>query len=373
MRLVRRMTFAAPFARAAIAAAGHSRPDLIVDMTHCGRHVTGLERIAEELFSREALAPLAVSTRRSGGRLGMVLGQTLGLPLAALRNPDALILCPGFPPMPTLTRFGARVIPYIHDDFLVSRRAELNPRARLYMAPAFRHALARLPRFLVNSRVTAARLAPLVRPDAEIRLYRPPVRDVFGLASGAAAGRREPGPLRLLALGTVEPRKNLMAAAAVVAALRERGASDARLDIVGRPGWGPDAAALAALPHVRLHGYLPAEALRRLIGQADVLLAASRDEGLGLPLLEVQHGGLDIVANDIPAFREVLGDSGLLLDIADARGAAAAILARLAAPGWREGAAAAARANLARWNEAAETDRREVIAMLTRLLAGLRG
>lgn len=339
---------------------------ILVDETHCGRHVTGLERITLELFSAEALAPLPVTPVRAPGRKAMMAEQVVGLPWRMLLRRRALVLCPGFPPsIPLMLLGGDRVIPYIHDLFLLTRPDDLNRRAKLYMVAPFRHAVRRAPLFLVNSGTTAAQLRRFCRPDARIQPYRPAVRNVFGVLPGDRAERADvAGALRLVALGTVEPRKNLMAAAAIVGALRRTSHPGATLDIVGRPGWGVDEAALAAQPGVTLHGYQPTETVRALIGAADALLSTAHDEGLGLPLLEAQYAGLPVIAPDRPVFREVLGDSGLIVDPADAGAAAAAIGTAFRRPGWRGHFAAAATANLGRWNAEAARDRSAVIALL---------
>ena len=98
-----------------------------------GRHVTGLERITLELFSPDALAPLDVVPVTARGTRQMVMTQTIGLPMRLARS-SAVLLCPGFPPSPLLRPFAARVLPYIHDIFLLSRRSDLSRRAKLYMA-----------------------------------------------------------------------------------------------------------------------------------------------------------------------------------------------------------------------------------------------
>ncbi len=355
---------------------GHDRPlsggqgRLIVDLTHCGRHVTGLERIALDLFSAEALAPFAVEAVRAGGRFGMMLAQNAGLPLRALCRPHDLVLCPGFPPAPLLTLLGDRVLPYVHDLFLLTRPHDLNVRAKLYMAAPFRLAVRRLPAFLVNSETTREALRGHCRPDARIVLYRPRVDNVFGLESAGRMERQAPGKrLRLVAIGTVEPRKNLLAAAAIVTALRAQGVTGASLDVLGRIGWGDDAAALAAVPGVTLHGYQPAPTVRRIASEADMFISTAHDEGLGLPLLEAQHGGLPVLAPDKPVFREVLGGSGLLIDPAQPAATAVRILESVAAPGWLAGQAAAAQANLRRWNRLASGDRANVMALISDRLA----
>ena len=204
------------------------------------------------------------------------------------------------------------------------------------MAAPFKLALRHYPRFLANSSDTRRKLAAHCRSDAEVTLYRPPVRNVFGLQSKARAARdAEPQPLRLVALGTVEPRKNFCAAATIVSALRARGFPDATLDIVGRQGWGDDWRTLETIPGVTLHGYQPAEHVKQLLDDADLFICTSHDEGLGLPLLEAQYAGLPIIAPDASIFREVLGDSGIFIDPTEPVAAAARIAATLSDAGWR--------------------------------------
>lgn len=343
---------------------------IYVDHTHLGRHVTGLERITLELFSQAALAPLDVIPVTSHGTRQMVTTQTLGLPLK-LATSSSILLCPGFPPSPLLQPFRARVLPYIHDDFLLTREADLNVRARLYMATPFKIALRHYPRFLTNSRDTQRKLTKHVRPDAEITLYRPPVRNVFNLQSAARA-TRDPAtaPLRVVALGTIEPRKNFIAAANIVRELGRHGFPGATLDLVGRKGWGDDWQTLEKMSCVTLHGYQSAESVTRILDEADIFICTSHDEGLGLPLLEAQYAGLPIVAPDAPIFHEVLGASGIFIDTADHTAAAARIAAAIGGPTWRAQYVAAASQNLARWNALADSDHGHVIDLIAGLAGG---
>ena len=234
------------------------------------------------------------------------------------------------------------------------------------MAAPFKLAVRHYPHFLVNSTDTKKQLIAHCRPDAAITLYRPPVRNVFDLK---AAGRteRQPGRLRLVALGTVEPRKNFVAAAEITGALRALGFADATLDIVGRRGWGSDWQTLETMPGVTLHGYQSADRVRELLHDADVFICTSHDEGLGLPLLEAQYAGLPVVAPDAAIFREVLDVSGTFIDTAKPKAAAAAIAALLSESGWRARHADLATRNLARWNALASADRNTVIALIATL------
>lgn len=340
---------------------------IYVDHTHVGRHVTGLERITLELFSPEALAPLDVIPVLAQGTGRMVAAQTFGLPVRLL-NSSSILLCPGFPPSPLLWPFATRIIPYIHDIFLLSRRDDLSRRARLYMAEPFRLAVRTYPRFLVNSADTKRKLATCCRSDAEITLYRPPVRNVFNILPDGRSERKEnPSALRLVTLGTVEPRKNFIAAAKILAALREHGFPDATLEIVGRRGWGDDWDKLEKCPGVILHGYQPGDRVNQILQNADVFICTSHEEGLGLPLLEAQYAGLPIVAPDAAVFREVLDQSGIFIDPTDPASAAERIISAVSAPRWRALHAARGAQNLVRWNALASADREAVINFIAQL------
>ena len=260
------------------------------------------------------------------------------------------------------------MIPYIHDVFLLTRRGDLNARAKLYMAWPFALALRRLPRFMVNSLETATKLGRYCRDDAEIMIYRPWVPNTFALrATGRAARSRRPSSLRLVALGTVEPRKNLIAAARIVVALRQRGFPEATLEVIGRRGWGEDWAALERMPGVLLRGYLTEQQASPALESADALISTSHEEGLGLPLLEAQYAGLPVIAPDRPVFREVLDGSGFYIDPAKPRAAADSIAGMVATEGWRAAFVERDAKNIGRWNDLAAADRRRVIERLAAL------
>ncbi len=347
---------------------------ILIDTTHMsGRALTGLERITLELFSAKALSPLPVEHVKAPfpSLAGLVAGQYVSLPLRLYKDPRAILLCPGFPPSLPLLYFGKRVIPYIHDLFLLTRPQDLSRKARLYMAPAFRRAIERLPRFLVNSCTTAAELARHARPDAKIHLYRPQVRNVFSLSPEGRIARPAPDTrLRLVAMGTLEPRKNHIAAARILSELRRNFFPEATLDIIGRDGWGDVADTLRGRSGIRLHGHLPDKEVRRILKAADVFISTSHDEGLGLPLLEVQYAGLPVIASDIPIFREVLENSGTFVDPSDPYLAALRIFTMVRKENWRTRHVEAAQANIHRWNRLAEEDRRQVTTLLTRLAGG---
>ena len=137
----------------------------------------------------------------------------------------------------------------------------------------------------------------------------------------------------LLAVGTLEPRKNLRALVAAYAGLVAGRADVPPLVIVGGVGWG-DVLDLSAIPHDRvlLTGHLPLPDLRSLVAGATVLAFPSIDEGFGLPPLEALACGVPVVANDLPVTREVLGDQADFCDAADPRALADALLVAVTDP-----------------------------------------
>jgi glycosyltransferase involved in cell wall biosynthesis len=106
------------------------------------------------------------------------------------------------------------------------------------------------------------------------------------------------------------------------------------LVLVGPPGWG-EALDLAGLPAeaVRTRGYLPEDRLARVVAGAAALVFPSWYEGFGLPALEALACGAPVVASDLPALREVLGDQAELVPPGDAAALADALARVLQDPG----------------------------------------
>ena len=285
----------------------------------------------------------------------MILEQQFGLPWRGLRDREAQFILSGFPPGPLCAAIGGRCVLYVYDTFLLDRPADLNWKSRVYMVPSFRLAMRWCRRFVVISRTTGEALRRVCAADAMVALLRPVVRDVFGLGGMPGPAAHRPGePLRLLAIGTIEPRKDYAAAVALTAALI-RGGIPAELHIVGRVGWGRHAFLDDPPPFLTCHGYVDDAGLRDLAGRSHLLLSTSKAEGLGLPLIEIQHGGLPVVAPEGAVFREVLGDSALLIRPDEPVRAAADVVAWMRSGG-HAAAEGLARKNVARWNGLAERD-----------------
>jgi len=340
-----------------------------IDYTHVGRRASGIERITTAQFNGAALAPLEVRPfNASGNRLSIMAAQMIGLPACALGNRSDIFVFPGFPPSPYFAFTPDRSVLYVHDLFLLTRRPDLNRAAKYYMAPLFAMAVSRFRYFLTNSQDTARQLQSRCHPGATIIPYRPRIDNVFGLAVGDRAARpTKPPALRVLSIGTIEPRKNFIAAADICAALAARIGRPVEYHVIGRIGWGGDAEVLRRRPNVFLHGFLDDAQARSVIESADILLCTSHAEGLGLPLIEAQYCGIPVVAPQGEVFSEVLGSSGTFIDTASPERAAERIAEAIADESWRSRFVAASTANVTRWNAIADGDRAEVVAFLSRL------
>lgn len=343
--------------------------DIIADFTYVRRRDSGMERVARTLFSPTALHPLNLEQVWAGaGTLPILVAQLFRLPALARRNTEKTFLFTGYPPSLFFPLNKVACALYVHDIFLLTRPAPLNLAARLYLAPQFRRAIRKMRLFLCNSQNTADQLREVCAPDATVLVFRPAVENLFALTDAGRDDRpARPDVLKIVSLGTVEPRKNYSAAVAICRALSRLTGLPVHYDIIGRKGWAGQWEAISAAQDVTLHGYLDAGQIKKIVESADMVLSTSVAEGLGLPMLELQYAGMPVIAPDGPVFREVLGSSGLHIDTANPDSAASAIAGMLLDGEWRTLAATAARQNIARWNAMAHDDRAGVVTHLLSL------
>lgn len=117
-----------------------------------------------------------------------------------------------------------------------------------------------------------------------------------------------------LIVGTLEPRKAQAQALAAFEWLWSEG-QQISLVIVGKKGWQSDELAARLSGHAERDRHLfwlqdiEDVVLDSLYSQCTCLLAASLDEGYGLPLIEAARHRLPILARDIGVFRELAGES----------------------------------------------------------------
>jgi len=134
----------------------------------------------------------------------------------------------------------------------------------------------------------------------------------------------------VLALGTIEPRKNLKRLLQAFLELKKDKSFEHKLVIAGEKGWrykdffeelnNPDIA-----EEVMLTGHIDDNDLPAVYSGASVFVYPSLYEGFGLPPLEAMACGTPVVCSDTSSLPEVAGEAALLVNPLETRAIAEAI------------------------------------------------
>lgn len=164
------------------------------------------------------------------------------------------------------------------------------------------------------------------RRRAEAHLPDPPASIVSYLGTELAPAAPDelpadlpPGGPFFVCIGTIEPRKNH---AFLLDIWAEMGDDAPGLILAGNRGWKSEAV-FARLDSMRPDGPvrevagLSDGALAALVEQSAAVLFPTHAEGFGLPATEAAGRGIPILANDLPVFREILGDIPIYAGVSD--------------------------------------------------------
>lgn len=225
-----------------------------------------------------------------------------------------------------------------------------------------RKALAHARHTITTSRQTARIIASDYSvPEAKITVARPG-NDPKPLANGS-----HDGIFRLLSVGAIVPRKGYDVLIDALAALPDLPwyltiAGDATRSTETTETLKEHIAARKLADRVRIAGAVSDAELDRLYLEADLFVTSSRFEGYGMAATTAIACGLPVIATNVGAFSDMIGDAGILVapndvaTLADALRNAignpeirtrlrnAARVAARALPAWRETAQAIARA-----------------------------
>jgi glycosyltransferase involved in cell wall biosynthesis len=117
----------------------------------------------------------------------------------------------------------------------------------------------------------------------------------------------------VLAVGTIEPRKNVDALirgfAALPAGLRE----EFTLVLAGPSGWA-SAETRGLLGSVRYLGYVPEPDLAPLTAGAAAFAYPSLYEGFGFPVAQAMAAGVAVLTSNVSSLPEIAADAALLID-----------------------------------------------------------
>lgn len=120
----------------------------------------------------------------------------------------------------------------------------------------------------------------------------------------------------ILFVGSVEPRKNLLGLIEAFSSLPQKTQRDYPLAIVGASGWKNEQIqnAIEKNSNVRLVGYVGRDLLPAVYEGCSLFVFPSHYEGFGMPVLEAMAAGAPVIASNVSALPEVIGDAGILVD-----------------------------------------------------------
>jgi len=261
------------------------------------RYLNGLMR---ELCRRD---DVEVATRSFGGghRLSTIVRDGVWYPFLLGRQNDADVLhCPTYRG-PVRSRIPLVVT--VHDLAVLRHPDAFNRWSRLYGPRIVPRVLRAASRVIAVSEFTRRELIELLRVPADrIRVVPNAVGDVFTQDGPAEQGEY------VLAVGTLEPRKNLER---LVEAVRR---THTELRIVGARGWG---GVQVGGNGVRWLGEVGDAELARLYRGAACLAYPSLYEGFGIPVLEAMACGVPVVTTRGTAMEEVADGAAVLVDARD--------------------------------------------------------
>jgi glycosyltransferase involved in cell wall biosynthesis len=236
-----------------------------------------------------------------------VLWYPLLLPIMTTRSDVAVLHCPTF-----RAPFRSRVplVVTVHDLAVLRHPETFNRWTRTYSRVAVPRVAGAAHRLIAVSEFTKAETIELLGVAEErVRVVPNGIDAAFGPYGRAAEGDY------VLAVGTLEPRKNL---ARLAEGTRRLGVE---LCVVGARGWGR----VDLGPGVRLLGFATDERLAELYRGAACLAYPSLYEGFGIPILEAMACGTPVVTSAGGATEETAGGAAVLVDPLDPGSIAAGI------------------------------------------------
>jgi glycosyltransferase involved in cell wall biosynthesis len=206
---------------------------------------------------------------------------------------------------------------------------------RLMLGAAVRHAC----RLLCISTTTADALRARF-PGAEGKITVVPLGVSADLSAvGAEVSPGLPSPGFVLAVGTLEPRKNLPRLVAAYASLPRSLQGAHPLVLAGAKGWdtGPTLAAISSLGDCCVAlGEVSDADLAELYRRCAVFCYPSLGEGFGLPVLEAMAAGAAVITSNLSALPEVGGEAVEYVDPRSVERIAAVLERLLSDPERRE-------------------------------------
>ncbi len=267
-----------------------------------------LESLMHELRARD---DVTLTTRMFGrsDRASTLARDAVWYPFLLGREDTADVLhCPTYRG-PTRSR--VPLVVTVHDLAVFRHPEAFNRWTRAYSPRVVPRVLAAAQRVIAVSEFTRQELNEMLRvPDEKIRVVPNGVGDEFTNVGEAAEGDY------VLAVGTLEPRKNLERLVEAVQRTKRE------LRVVGARGWG---GVEVGGNGVRWLGEVSDTELARLYRGAACVAYPSLYEGFGIPVLEAMACGVPVVTTRGTAMEEVADGAAVLVDARDPAEIAAGI------------------------------------------------
>ena len=224
--------------------------------------------------------------------------------------------------LPPLRR--GRAVVTIHDLSFLRYPEFAQERNRIYLTECIHGTAERADAIITDSQFSAGEIvAELGVPAGRVHAIHLGIEPAFQPAPpDAVTAMREALGLRrpyLLAVGTIEPRKNLPFLVDVFERMRS---FDGDLVLAGMPGWKFEpiferierSSRRSAIRHV---AYVDDALLPALYTGAECLVQPSYYEGFGFPPLEAMACGTPVISSSGGSLPEVLGDAAVIIDTFD--------------------------------------------------------
>lgn len=278
-----------------------NQPKVLFDARSAStRRITGWERYTRNLLSIVSTNPnVSISASSAGGIIPRISSDWIALPY--LSRAHDIVHYPSIPPSPLVP--GKKTIVTIHDLTWWKY-----PETASFLGKNYYRQMAEIATKKGILATVSQSMAAEMRehfPNAAVHV----ISNVVTIDEIGTVPSRTPEKPYFLAVGSIEPRKNLarLAQAFQISGL----ATDFDLVLVGRQAWGD-------LPQgVKAVGAVSDGELKGFYEKSQALFVPSLYEGFGLPVGEALALGTPVYCSDLEVFREVAGSNANYFDPLD--------------------------------------------------------
>ncbi len=219
----------------------------------------------------------------------------------------------GFSMVPPSKIWEKSFVPVVY-DVSPFKYPEYHPSARLKRLETLARIISCVPRVHTISEFSASEISTYFGVSKNnISVIPPSINPIYaGVAYELSPSYKLTPGRFFLAVGTIEPRKNLATLIAAFSRMSPKFRRDFPLCIAGGVGWGEaynreEVASLIAEGSLRFLGFVPNDELLTLYTFCTAFCFPSIYEGFGMPILEAFACGANVIASDCPALSEASG------------------------------------------------------------------